>query len=94
MKESHEKHRGKLFKPEGSANSKTLRQATFLTEGSKCCLEQSRVREGEMVGYELENMPRVEAVEKLSGDREQYGFHSSLRIIWIHWRVVNRDETI
>lgn len=47
-----------------------------------------------MAGYELENMPRVEAVEKLSRDREQYGFNSSLRIIWIHWRVVNRDETI
>ena len=47
-----------------------------------------------MVGYELENMPRVEAVEKLSRDREQDGFNSSLRIIWIHWRVVNRDETI
>ena len=43
LKESHEKHRGKLFKSEGSASSKTLRQATFLTEGSKCCLwaEQS-----------------------------------------------------
>lgn len=53
--------------------------------------EQSRVGEGEMVGYELENMPKVEEAEELSGDREQYGFHSSLRIMWIHWRVVNRN---
>lgn len=44
-----------------------------------------------MVGYELENMPKVEEAEELSGDREQYGFHSSLRIMWIHWRVVNRN---
>ena len=88
------KNTGENYSSQKDQQIQTLRQATFLTEGSKCCLEQSRVREGEMVGYELENMPRVEAVEKLSGDREQYGFHSSLRIIWIHWRVVNRDETI
>lgn len=38
---------------QGSASSKTLRQGAFLIEGSKCSLDQSRVKEGEMMGYEV-----------------------------------------